>query len=508
MKMFCVVLATLVFGFLAGEAGAAQSRSPWERSVVTLEVTRKQYDYLQPWTKRVAHVEKTGTVVGPREILTTADSMADQTLIRLQKGGRGKWWPGELRWIDYHANLAIVTAAEAAFWKDLEPVPLAASVPGQGSVQLIRWRNGNLEIRKAEINRLIVKGGKLSFLEHLHLEIDSEINGTGWAEAIVSGSKLIGIVSSKEEHSCTVLPSSFIRSCLDARKTEPYRGLGYFDFVWQRAENPATLKYLKLEDEPRGVIVIDSRAKPGQAQVLRPHDIILQIDGFDIDTQGDYMDPAHGNLLLENLATRNKREGDKIRIKIWRDGAGQEVLYELPPVEYSVDLVPEAVFDQEPEYALMGGLLFQPLTEPYLQSWGSDWRRKAPFRLLYYKLEKPAPEKPALVILSLVLPDPHNLGYQDFRYLVVNKLNGRKVTRLADLLEAMKLPVEGFHILEFRQGDSMQRMVLNAAETEAATRRVLERYGIEKDHVIAQPGASSEASAASPTRRPGQSFMR
>ena len=497
MKTFCALLGALVFGFLAGEAGAAQSRSPWEHSVVTLEVTRKQYDYLQPWTKRVAHVQKTGTVIGPREILTTADSMADQTMIRLQKGGRGKWWPGELRWIDYHANLAVVSAAEAAFWKDLRPVPLAASVPGKGSVQLIRWRNGNLEIRKTEINRLIVKGGKLSFLEHLHLEIDSEINGTGWAEAIVSGSKLIGMVSSKEEHGCTVLPSSFIRSCLEARKTEPYRGLGYFDFVWQRAENPATLKHLKLVGEPRGVIVIDSRAKPSQAQVLKRHDIILQIDGFDIDTQGDYKDPAHGNLLLENLATRNKRAGDKIHIKIWRDGAGQGVLYELPPVEYSVDLVPEAVFDQEPEYLLMGGLLFQPLTEPYLQSWGNDWRRKAPFRLSYYKLEKPAPEKPSLVVLSLVLPDAHNLGYQDSRYLVVNKLNGRRVTRLADLLEAIKHPVEGFHILEFRDGDSMQRMVLDAGETEAATRRVLQRYGIEKDHVIASPPLVLKAGVAS-----------
>ena len=100
-------------------------------------------------------------------------------------------------------------------------------------------------------------------------------------------------------------------------------------------------------------------------------------------------------------------------------------------------------------------------------------------------------------MLSLVLPDAHNLGYQDSRYLVVNKLNGRRVTRLADLLEAIKHPVEGFHILEFRDGDSMQRMVLDAGETEAATRRVLQRYGIEKDHVIASPPLVLKAGVAS-----------
>ena len=45
----------------------------WERAVVTIEVTRKQFDYLQPWNRRVDQVQKIGTIIGDREIITSAD---------------------------------------------------------------------------------------------------------------------------------------------------------------------------------------------------------------------------------------------------------------------------------------------------------------------------------------------------------------------------------------------------------------------------------------------------
>src|SRR5690349_17996523 len=73
----------------------------WEKALVTLDVTRKQYEYLQPWSKRLKTGQKTGVVIGARQILTTADELFDRTLVRIQRGGRGKWWTGELSWIDY-----------------------------------------------------------------------------------------------------------------------------------------------------------------------------------------------------------------------------------------------------------------------------------------------------------------------------------------------------------------------------------------------------------------------
>ena len=42
--------------------------------------------------------------------------------------------------------------------------------------------------------------------------------------------------------------------------------------------------------------------RPGQmaqGQVLKPRDVLLNIDGFDLDIQGDYQDPDFGSLTLE-----------------------------------------------------------------------------------------------------------------------------------------------------------------------------------------------------------------
>jgi hypothetical protein len=132
------------------------------------------------------------------------------------------------------------------------------------------------------------------------------------------------------------------------------------------------------------------------------------------------------------------------------------------------------------------------LTVPYLQSWGADWNRKAPFRLSYATREDATPEKPSYVVLSVVLPDPYNIGYQDARYLIVDTINGRKINTLHDIVLAQDDSKNGFHIVEFREGDSLRRMVLDAGQVEETTKRVLERYGIEKDRhlVVPTPGRS------------------
>lgn len=482
----------LFLAIFASTAAAAEKNFEelWERAIVTVEVTRKQYDYLQPWSRRVDQVQKMGTIIQGGEILTTADQLSNHTLIRLQKG-RGRWFPGRVAWVDYHANLATVVPTDEKFWDGTEAVSLSKLAPRRGTCQVVRWRNGIMEFRNVDVNRLSVKKGKLTFVDLLQLELDSEMQGIGWAEAVVQGDKLVGLAAAKDDQTITSIPCSFINTCLADRKNEPYQGLGYFSFVWQTAENPDTLAYLGQEGEPRGVIVIEVQTNKVVSAVQR-RDIILEIDGFPIDVQGDYKDPEYGNLLLENLSTRSKRAGETVKIKVMRDRKEMVVDYVLPRADYNLELVPLVVPDQEPEYVLLGGLLFQPLTVPYLQSWGLlDWSRKAPFRLGYATREQASPDKPSYVVLSAVLPDPSNIGNQEARFLIIDKLNDKEVRTLQDLLAAKSSPKDGFHVLEFREGDSLHRMVLDANETDEATDRVLQRYGIQKDRVLNNPNPSA-----------------
>jgi len=169
----CAVWLLLGPVLAQGREAPRKAAGDWERSLVTVEINRKQYDYFQPWTKRVQTVSKAGLVIGPREILTTADELADRTLVRLQKGGRGKWWNAEVKWVDYPANIAVVTSPDDKFWSGLKAATLADPIKKDEDIQIIRWRAGNLEVRKAEFSRFTVSHPNMSDAVHVQLELSS-----------------------------------------------------------------------------------------------------------------------------------------------------------------------------------------------------------------------------------------------------------------------------------------------------------------------------------------------
>ena len=489
-----VVGLVLGLGFLGVGRSFAASPSgrvagDWEQSVVTVEVTGKAYNYFQPWSRSVKSIQKTCLALRPGELLTTADGFPDHTQIRLQKAGRGKWWLGKLKWVDYHANLALVDAEDPAFWKGVKMGALASKSTLAGPMQVLKWRSGNLESRRADFTQFTVRDANLSWVHHLHLEIDTELEGPGLGELIISGNRVIGLVSAKEGKKVLAIPSSFMMPVLEAGRKGGFRGLGYFDFVWQPGSNPASLQYLGVSGDAKGVVVIDVPTEPGKTPVLKPKDVLLSVDGFEVDTEGDYNDPDYGHLMLENLATRGHWAGDTIKLRILREGKVMEVGFVLPRVEYSTELVPAGGFDKAPEYLIAGGLMFQPLKMALLKAWGENWERRVPFRLAYYRNEKRTTDRASRVVLTQVLPDAYNLGYQESRYLVVDKVNGKMISRLQDLEAAFQQPKDGFHVLEFAHGDSLQRIVLDASQMATATQRVLKRYGMTAAQVIHPDGA-------------------
>ena len=225
---------------------------------------------------------------------------------------------------------------------------------------------------------MTVDNSALSFVSVPMLKLDSTISGAGDGEAVTVGDKLVGLACEQGGDVVYAVPTSFISSILKARADKSYTGLGYFDFTWDQAENPLCLEYLGLPGPPRGVIAKETALKPGVESLIHPRDVILQIDGFDIDVEGNYHDPQYIKLSLENLSSRGKWAGDECHMKIWRDGKEQEVVYKLPKAEYGDALVPSQSFDQAPEYVLTGGFVFTPLTEAFLRSWGANWRQGRP----------------------------------------------------------------------------------------------------------------------------------
>lgn len=484
-------LTLIVFAVLAVRAGAqapavALSVLPgavatdWSRSLVNIEVTYKAHDAFQPWNTPTRAIRKQGVVIAPGEVLTTAQYLPTHTLVRLQKGGRGRWIDARVKWWDAQSNLALLTADAPAFWSDLQAVELSTDVSRGPDFDLVRWRDGNLENRRVEFGQFTVREGVLGFAPHVMLEISTDLTGLGWSEVVANQGRVLGLTTYSTGRTCGVLPATFIQRVLDAQRTGKFTGLGYIDFTWQPGGNPELLAELGLTGAPRGAVVHQPGRVTDPALAPQPRDILLEIDGAAIDSEGDYLDPEFGHLMLENLANRAHFAGDVLPIKLLRGGRELVVNYTIPRASFANELVPRETFDRPPAYVVTGGLVFQPLAQPFLRGWGDDWRKYAPLRLQYYQYADAVDGRKSLVVLTGVLPDVFNLGYQDERFLVLDKVNGRVVATLADLVEALRAPEPGatVHRFEFMRGQGLERILLDAPGLEAATARILQFYGI------------------------------
>ena len=144
---------------------------------------------MQPWARAERKVEKTGVAVADHQIITTAEGLNDQTLIRLQKQGGGLYSLGRVLWIDYQSNLAALTTDEAGFWDGIQPATLADPVPVTGPVRILRWEGDRLENRPGDIERMTVDNSALSFVSVPALKVDSTISGALSGEAVTEGSR-------------------------------------------------------------------------------------------------------------------------------------------------------------------------------------------------------------------------------------------------------------------------------------------------------------------------------
>ena len=81
-----------------------------------------------------------------------------------------------------------------------------------------------------------------------------------------------------------------------------------------------------------------------------------------------------------------------------------------------------------------------------------------------------------VIVLSQVLPVNGTIGYEDFGYLTVTKVNGKDIHSLDDLAEAVKQPLDGFDRIETEEDPKVIPLDVAQAQNDEPTLR--ENYGI------------------------------
>src|SRR4051812_38221831 len=82
---------------------------PKELSLVRVNVTGQPYDYVRPWQKRAPYQKRAlGAVLPQGRVLVTADLVANQNYIELERAETGEKIGAEVIVADYEANLALL----------------------------------------------------------------------------------------------------------------------------------------------------------------------------------------------------------------------------------------------------------------------------------------------------------------------------------------------------------------------------------------------------------------
>ena len=468
------------------QAHAAKPKSEEPLSVVRLTVTSQSYDFFRPWSKKApVSLRALAPVLEGNRVLVKAQLVRNRTFVELERADRAKM-PGRVVAVDYEANLALIAPTDPSFLQDLKPLQLTNSLEKGDELEVWQLQEtGDLATTSVRLTNIEVGPYALESVGMLMYRLSGSIRlrTTGANLPLVKDGKLAGLIMRYEggSQSMDAIAGPVIEHFLKAIRNGDYNGFPSIGISFTDLRDPQLRRYVGLNDENKGGVYISEVEPGGPADKggLKQGDVLLALNGYEVDSDGNYEDPDYGKLGTSHLIKTKSFGGETAKLKVFREGETLElevVTGRRKPEDY---VSAPYTIDRAPKYYVLGGLLFQELSRQYLKEWGSTWVRRAPQHLVYldrYQSTLFPNLDRKVVFLSKVLQSPSTIGYKDLRHLVVTKVNGKKILSLADLAEAAKNPVEGYHQIEFE--DDPKEIYLDAAEVANQADRLRAIYGL------------------------------
>ena len=408
--------------------------------VVDVLVTCQTCDERMPWRlSRPQFRQGYGVVIGAGRVLTTEELIRQATLVELRQPGQAVKHAATIRQADPRLAVALLGVDDPVFCRELTPVALATNVVRGAQTRIVQYDDSGL--RQEGAGRIVevgVEGLPSAPSAVLTLRVLSDLRVQNPGAPVYGDGGLAGIMMRYDAQHQTgfVLPAPVLARFLRAVSEPVYLAPPSGGFRWAPLVDAAKRRYFGLLEESGGVQVVDVFSNAPVSDVLRPNDILLRWDGFVIDAQGFYQDPDYGRTRLSHAIEGRRHAGERVRIEFLREGRPRQADVTLRPRDDDDALIPENTIGAPPDYLVEEGLVLRELTGRYLRAGGRSGGLPTGLRLSHLYLtrsEQPAHVGDRVVILSGVLPDPANVGYQDLRDEIVMAVNGEPVRNLRDV---------------------------------------------------------------------------
>ena len=485
--IFGVVLVTLTGALAKKESGVpAPMTTQKQLALVRVNVTGQSYDYFRPWQKKAPFSKRAlGAVLSKGRVLVTADLVANQNFVELERAETGEKTAAKVQVIDYEANLALLEPTEKTFLDGITPLEITAdTVVGD---RLAAWQlepTGALLATEGLVTTVQVTEYPIDVGQFLtyRVSIPMQYRENSYTVPLVKNNKLAGLLLRYDSRSqlLDAIPAPIITHFLKEADSQNYRGFPSAGFSFFPTRDPELREFAGEKGKGGGVYVTNVEPNtPAMKAGLQVGDIVRAVADREIDQNGNYVDPIHGKIEFTNLLTAHAYAGDAVPFRVQRNGKPVQLNVTLEHRDAKDYVSPPYNFDEPPRYYVLGGLIFQELSRQYLKEWGPTWERSAPQRLVYFDRFQSElfPEgNRRVVILSQVLPADSTIGYDELAYLTVTKVNGKEIKSLGDLAEAVKQPMDGF--IKIETEEDPKQIELDAAQVAAEAPNLQENYGI------------------------------
>ncbi|MDQ2659788.1 MAG: PDZ domain-containing protein, partial [Verrucomicrobiota bacterium] len=426
-----------------------------------------------------------GAVLSKGRVLVTADLVANQNYVELERAETGDKTGADVVVVDYEANLALIEPTDKKFLDGLTPLPLAMdTVVGDRLAALQLEPTGALVVTEGLVTSVQMTRYPADLGQFLtyRISMSMQYRDNSYTIPLVKNNKLAALLLRYDPRSQVLdaIPAPIIAHFLKAADAPKYRGFPSAGFSFFPTRDPQLRKFAGEMGKPSGVYVTSLEPNmPAAKAGLQVGDIVTAVGDNEIDQNGNYVDPLYGKIEFTNLLTSRAFAGDSLAFKILRGGKPMQLDLVLDHRDASDYVVPPYNLDQPPSYVVLGGLIFQELSRQYLKEWGANWLKEAPQRLVYldrFQSELFPEGKRRVVVMTQVLPANSTIGYDDFAYLTVTKVNGQEIKSLRDLAAAVKQPLDGF--IKIETEEDPKQLELDPAQVAAEAESLQKNYGL------------------------------
>ncbi|XP_015891655.2 protease Do-like 2, chloroplastic isoform X2 [Ziziphus jujuba] len=447
-------------------------------AVVKVYCTHTAPDYSLPWQKQRQYTS-TGSafMIGDGKLLTNAHCVEHDTQVKVKRRGDDTKYVAKVLARGVDCDIALLSVESKEFWKEAEPLYLGHLPRLQDSVTVVGYPLGGdtISVTKGVVSRIEVTSYAHGSSDLLGIQIDAAINpGNSGGPAFNDQGECIGVAfqvyrSEEVENIGYVIPTTVVSHFLnDYERNRKYTGFPCLGVLLQKLENPALRACLKVQSN-EGVLVRRVEPTSDAHNVLKEGDVIVSFDDVHVGCEGTVPFRSNERIAFRYLISQ-KFAGDVAELGIIRAGEFMKVKVVLNP---RVHLVPYHIDGGQPSYLIIAGLVFTPLSEPLIDeecedSIGLKLLAKARYSLARFKGEQ-------IVILSQVLANEVNIGYEDMSNQQVLKLNGTQIKNIHHLAHLVDSCKDKYLVFEFEDN---YIAVLERETASTASSSILKGYGI------------------------------